>query len=120
MLFNAKTIGTIGAAADAIAARRPAASGCAAPGEVVNHAADVLREADHDLADHDGDTARHEAGGRHTPSNIIQNSGYTPVRMTANAVGALSQAHSENRVYRSGNPAGAIFICGGDARRASA
>jgi hypothetical protein len=104
MLFNAKTIGTIGAATNAIAlARRPAASGCAAPGEVVNHAADVLPKGTGD--------ARHEAGGRHTPSNIIQNSGYTPVRMTANAVGALSQAHSENRVYRSGNPAGAIFIC---------
>jgi hypothetical protein len=44
-------------------------------------------------------------------TNINQNSGYTPVRMAANAVGALSQAHSENRVYRSGNPAGAIFIC---------
>jgi hypothetical protein len=45
-------------------------------------------------------------------ANIIHDRPYTPVRMTANAVVAFSQAHTENRVYRSGKPAGAIFICG--------
>lgn len=45
-------------------------------------------------------------------ANIIQDRPYTLIRMTVNAVGAFSQAHSENRVYRSGKPAGAIFICG--------
>jgi hypothetical protein len=44
-------------------------------------------------------------------ANIIQDRPYTLIRMTANAVGAFSQAHSENRVYRSGKPAGAVFIC---------
>jgi hypothetical protein len=44
-------------------------------------------------------------------ANIIQDRPYTPIRMPANAVVAFSQAHSENRVYRSGKPAGAIFIC---------
>jgi hypothetical protein len=44
--------------------------------------------------------------------NNIQDHPYTPARMPAIAVVALSQAHSENRVYRSGKPAGAVFICG--------
>jgi hypothetical protein len=55
--------------------------------------------------------AKRAKNTRSTAANIIQDRGYTPVRMTANAVGAFSQAHSENRVYRSGKPAGAIFIC---------
>jgi hypothetical protein len=63
-----------------------------------------------DPGDHAASAARRAA--IIASANIIQNPGYTPVRMTANAVVAFSQAHSENRVYRSGNPAGAIFICG--------
>jgi hypothetical protein len=85
MFFNAKTIGTIGAATDAlpkgtgdaIAARRRAARVAGVP----------------------------------ATANIIQDYPYTPFQIAANAVGAFSQAHKENRVYRSGNPAGAIFIC---------
>jgi hypothetical protein len=49
---------------------------------------------------------------------ITQTFTYPPRRMSANAVGAFSQAQSENRVYRSGKPAGAIFISGdGDSKR---
>jgi hypothetical protein len=45
-------------------------------------------------------------------ATITRASWYTASLTSANAVNVLSQAHSENRVYRSGKPAGAIFICG--------
>jgi hypothetical protein len=50
---------------------------------------------------------------------IIKDRDYTPFWMSANAVGAFSQAHTENRVYRSGKPAGAIFMCSGSAGSSS-
>lgn len=37
---------------------------------------------------------------------------YTSRRISATSQGAFSQAHKENRVPRSGKPAGAIFMCG--------